>query len=145
MVWVFFAKKKILKNQFITLYPVDIYLCDLGFVSNEYMSNEKIKYLSDNYGLRIDEKSVVIGDAKNKNDLLYLGHFLNDGIDITKDCVSEETYEKNYLEKNNCKFRPLYAGGELFIVVLVTATKDINIGEEILVPYKYIYWKNKGM
>lgn len=131
-----FAKKKILKDEAITFYPVDICLFE-----DKNISEERVQYLFENYALNVNGKTIIVGDSDNIDDLLYVGHMINDGIDINTDCVSEEIYEQNYLEKNNSKFRSLISTTLGFLVTVVVATKDINVGEEIFVPYTYQYWK----
>jgi len=150
-----FATRKIIKNDVVTLYPGDVVTYHPGG-----RSNDPSKIVYDFYGDGLSESSKtshmknrlrykdyknsiissydVIGTPENDKNPAYLGHFINDAVRCTNDERSVLIYTTETLAKANCAFRSI---NDLHIAVI--ATRDIEIGEELYIPYGATYWMER--
>jgi len=64
-----------------------------------------------------------------------MGHFINDGAKTNSSSKSDDIYIIISKNKQNCKF---YCFKELHVAII--ATKDINLGDELFIPYGTHYW-----
>ena len=146
-----FAKTNILKGDLITFYPGDIVKYNPnedghipGHVTmvikskriEEHFDNKSYSdlMLSD-YGFDVNTKYTIIGNPYFRNDLNYVGHFINDGAKSNSTLKSNEIYYKISKIKQNCFF---YSLKDLHIAII--STKNINIGDELFIHYGIGYW-----
>lgn len=148
-----FAIKHIVETEVITLYPADIIeytpfepdaqtgLIKKGVIfgnntskksEEEYKLNHKI---FDDYKCSIISKISIFGCPDNKNNPAYLGHFINDAAKPTKDPRSYPIYMNVVISKQNCMFYSVFD-----TLIAIVATRDIEPGEELFIPYSLDYW-----
>lgn len=144
-----FATKNIKKGQFITIYPVyyifihdkygNRYLIESPIVKQKNLTynHETIKY----YSFYFDEKSFISSDPRIIDDMLFVGHIMNDGIkckSTNENIIRNEkkVYDKISIHKNNCEYKIIKN-----MIIVIVATKDIEMGEELFVKYGFEYWK----
>jgi hypothetical protein len=142
-----FAKVNIKKGDIITFYPCDIlqYYPDknrskdghkVGLICSDDLAT---KYKSNMnhykcYAYDINDSYSIIGFPEINDNPSYLGHICNDGARSHNE-KDKEIYMKVTLIKSNATFHVICD-----CIVAVVAVKDINIDEEILVPYTPGYW-----
>ncbi len=88
------------------------------------------------YNLQVDEQYCIMGCFDIINNTSYLGHMINDGGIIDK---SDKNFDNYYLTSSmnaNCVFTSI-SGLHMAIV----ASKDIEIGQELLITYGKKYWE----
>lgn len=146
-----FAKVNIKEGDIITFYPGDIlqYYPDknrskdghkVGNITYNHMNNELSSIYEKNkdyyncYGFDINDSYSIIGFPEINDNPSYLGHICNDGARSHNE-KDKEIYMKVTLIKSNATFHVICD-----CIVAVVAVKDINIDEEILVPYTPGYW-----
>jgi hypothetical protein len=149
-----FAKKKILKDELITFYPGDIIEytpkadrntdghMGISFYSKRFkkkfadaVNDEKLR--DNDYAYTVNKYYTIIGCQDFKDDANYLGHFINDSLRCesdTKSGIVDYVYASTL--KSNCTF---YRLKDLHVAII--ATKDILIGEELLMTYGPGYWE----
>lgn len=151
-----FATHNISKNEWITCYPGDIveYIpnadrnvpnhvtcCFQSFRFEDKHGKNGYKFNYDAYKFDLDESYSIVGCPDFKDDPNYMGHFINDGAKSNSTAKSDEIYSKITQLKSNCCF---YSMKDLHVAII--ATRDIQIGEELLTSYGCGYWRsyNKG-
>ena len=136
-----FATKNIKVGDLITFYPAD-YIC-YKYKTGEYIiltseiahkAGYKDTDCNFEYCLRVDNNYSVIGDPRICNNNTYIGHLINDGYLPSKTDTSVEYY-LNSSKKSNCCFHSING-----LQMVIIATKDINIGEELYITYGHKYW-----
>jgi len=148
-----FATEQISKGTIITLYPGDLLL--YYFEPNDIQRGKKYGVIPSDHLTSFDEDNIVKDMEKNNlykfdindrfsivghpdliDDPAYLGHICNDG--ARSNCPGDRfIYESISSLKSNASLDNIL---DMFIPVV--ASKDIKIGEEILVSYGYKYWRN---
>lgn len=88
--------------------------------------------------IKIPDNFFLMGDNEFISDSRFLGHMINDPCDFSKGHVDEEKYERELLNKANASVVS-YTNDRRYIYV--GAMRDIEIGEEILVPYGGRFWE----
>ena len=119
-----FANRNILKNELITLYPVDTY-------EDDTIKSSHFKQ----HMYRISNSIIISGD-NSKYSPSYCGHICNDGAMPKDSQESIDLYEKISILKTNANIIILNES-----VIAVIATKDININNEVLLNYGISRWK----
>jgi len=147
-----FAKQKINKGELITIYPAHSISIHPGGHSNpgvlgllksdlaEERELEFTKTIRKCYAFDVNQHYVIYGHPDLTDNPAFLGHMINDGAKghSTKTVHNQKymmLYAKVSLALRNAKFELI--GG---LCVGVVATKEINIGDEVLVTYDYPYW-----
>lgn len=150
-----FAKKKIMKDELITFYPGDIIEytskgnrrvngCEvIAFSSKRFKKQfgdvtlNDNKYRDNDYSFIVNKYYSIIGCPDFKEDANYLGHFINDRIKC-ESSAQPDIVNYMYLStsKSNCMF---YCLKHLHVAII--ATKNIEIGEELLTTYGPGYWE----
>ena len=117
-----FAKNDILKDELITFYPgisVETYSHPFKNHFGENIKKEReSRSLINEYTYDLDKNYRIIGSPYFKKDTNYLGHFINDGVQL----------------KTNCRF---YHLKDLHVAMI--ATKNIKKDEEfisLIIPNK---------
>ena len=152
-----FAKTKIFKGELITFFPADVieYKPDGDKIINNKKTyifssmrfektNGKVKhnefnrkkYRDLNYSYQIDEFYKIYSTSYFNSDPNYLGHFINDGAKSNSSNKSNDIYNKISDLKSNCK----YYNFENNLHIAIISTRDIEIGEELLITYGCNYW-----
>ena len=152
-----FAKTKIMKGELITFFPADIieFKPDGDKIINNKKTyiissqrfektNGKIKhnefnrkkYRDLNYSYQIDEFYKIYSTSYFNFDTNYLGHFINDGAKSNSCEKSDKIYSNISQLKSNCK----YYNFENNLHIAIISTRDIDIGEELLITYGSKYW-----
>jgi hypothetical protein len=146
-----FALKKILKNELITFYPCHGLKTNNThqiITVNKKYTQENIQniFISD-YSFNFSNGYITYGDKNEYENLNCVGHMVNDAVSydiIKKIKESDNTYENlirygiNSITKSNSEFI------EVGTYIALIANKDINIGDEILAQYGYLYWKTQN-
>jgi hypothetical protein len=83
----------------------------------------------------------IYGHPNLTNDPAFLGHMINDGAKghSTTDLHNQKDkvlYDKVSHILGNAEFYPVVG-----LCCVILATKEIHIGEEVLVSYGYSYWE----
>lgn len=143
-----FAKIPIKKGDLITFYPCDV----LEFTPNKdrhvpghsTAKFESLRYSKafknippdNDYAFEIDKYYTIVGEKSFTDNPNYLGHLINDGAKCPKDKRGFDIYQQVSFIKSNCKFQVLKEGLHIAII----ATKDIDIDQELFIPYGVSYW-----
>jgi hypothetical protein len=147
-----FAKKKVSKGELITVYPAHYVSVHpeghsnpgafglMGSALAERSGSILTEIMRRSYSFDVTDHYVIYGHPDLIDDPVFLGHMINDGAKghSTKtnyDQKDSSVYDKVSLALSNAEFELL--GG---LCVCVVATKEINIGDEVLVTYGYPYW-----
>ncbi len=153
-----FAKENIKKGTIITLYPPHyVVLYPDGRISenngmvtkrvwkSNIVENNNLEYNDAQhipYEFMIDENFSICGDRQLINDMNFVGHMSNDGVNYSfKNDYNKKDlnlYTKLDIKKNNSKIDII---DDIYVVIITT--KDINIDDEILTRYGYDYWMRK--
>lgn len=88
--------------------------------------------------IKIPGNFYLMGDDEYISDSRLLGHMVNDPCDFSKGKPDHIKYEKELLQKANASVVS-YKDDRRY--VYIGAMRDIEIGEEILVPYGGRYWE----
>lgn len=142
-----FAKVNIKEGEIITFYPCDVLAFypdknkskdghKVGLICSEELSN---KYKSNInhykcYAYDVNDSYSIIGFPEINDNPSYLGHICNDGARGHSE-KDKDIYNTVTSIKTNARFKVICD-----CIVVVVAVKDINIDEEILVPYTHSYW-----
>lgn len=119
-----FATREIKRKEIITLYPANI-RNNIPIEFRDYIYNYK--------------NISIAGNPKIYDDTTYLGHMINDA----SNSPIQEQYGAEVIKSSNSVFHNvLYSNGKLAYVVVV-ASKNITIGQEILTPYGCQYWSRR--
>lgn len=148
-----FAKGNISVGDVITLYPGDLLLyyfeqnseqrgLKYGIIPSDHLTSfdesNIVKDMEKNnlYKFDINDRFSIVGHPDLIDDPAYLGHICNDG--ARSNCPGDRfIYESISTLKANASLDNIL---DMFIPIV--ASKDIKIGEEILVSYGYKYWRN---
>jgi hypothetical protein len=95
---------------------------------------ENNKDYYDCYAYDINDSYSIIGFPEINVNPSYLGHICNDGARGHSE-KDKDIYNTVTSIKSNARFKIICD-----CIVAVVAVKDINIDEEILVPYTHGYW-----
>lgn len=132
-----FATKNICVNEVITLYPFHLTLNNEGSI---VVNNTNLGVISSNdydrYIYRISNDLMIAGLPQIKNNMTYVGHMINDN----SNSKFKASYEREAFEKSNCSFVKIIDYTNECVFVVVVAITDIQIGEELFVPYGHEYW-----
>ena len=136
-----FAKEDIKKDSIITLYPM--HQIGTRVQGNEWViqSHPNATGIYKDYSLCVNDDLRIYGDPSLTSNSMFLGHMINDpAIDISEPDTMK--FVVRYLI--SCKLR----GNASFHRfedpwVGIRAVRDINKGEEILVPYSLPYWAER--
>ena len=136
-----FAKKSILKNSIITLYPVNFFYFrgkheKGGLLLSTY--DIKPNFIPFEYSIMLNENIIVCGDPNIKNNNNYLGHIINDGFKLIDN--NEEIYTTISNKRKNAIIAPMKSDLPIFLTVV--ASRDIEKDEEIFTSYGIEYWRN---
>jgi hypothetical protein len=144
-----FATQPINSGDIITFYPGDhvAYMPNkdrktAGHVQVRMASGrarargETTAQLDNAYTYDLNRNFSIQGDPGFTDDPNYLGHMINDGARANSNPKSHAVYIACSTAKANCGFARMDAG----LAVAMRATRDIAVGEEILVPYGIGYW-----
>lgn len=88
----------------------------------------------------VSEKTLLMGDPKMSVDTRFLAHFINDPCIFTPG-MTELDYEGQIVNSFNACIIRYNAEPR---ILYVTAYKNIEIGDEILIPYGWNYWSTFG-
>jgi hypothetical protein len=88
--------------------------------------------------IKIDKDFYLVGDDQYIADHRFLGHLVNDPCDFSKGKIDSIMYEQEIIQKANSSVIS-YDKDRRFIYL--SATKTIEIDEEVLVPYGCRYWE----
>ena len=155
-----FATQNIPKNRIITFYPANaVFLYDNQNEKSNYICPnntkdflENIDYYKEYYTLggscKLFDEYGLTADPNKKDNSLFLGHLLNDGIgNLFKDISYNDLHTnpsiynqifKQYQNSNNVN-----ANLELldeFPIGFIVSNKNIKKGEELLTFYDIPYW-----
>ena len=145
-----FATKDIEKNTIVTFYPAHCikYNDEKDNIgrNKHIFPVKKFFEVDNNYTINVNETYSIIGDPKNVNNPLLLGHMINDSQSLKIE-INNETLEniKNkiseYLLKsnNNCMTVHNKESG----ICYIKTTKNIKKDEELLMSYQFPYWLSK--
>lgn len=142
-----FAKRKIQKGDIITFYfpyflnydhekNADIIIPILSrrtFEKDQSSFNNLFKST-----IKIPDNFYLMGDDEFISDSRFLGHMANDPCDFKSGSVDSTKYESEILDKANASVVS-YTNDRRYIYI--GAMRDIEIDEEILVPYGGRYWE----
>jgi hypothetical protein len=135
-----FAKRNIMEDELLTLYPGDIIECHDAFIYGSHLKNKFIRsvkldpYCLNDYSIVFNSSYNIIGNPNLIEDPAYIGHICNDGV-INPCSKSKQIYEEESAEKGNAKFVRI-KNCHLALV----STRNINEDDEIFVKYGYSYW-----
>lgn len=147
-----FAKQKINKGELITIYPAHYVSVrpgghdnpgSLGCIGSSLVERKGLvltETIRSFYAFDVTEHYVIYGHPDLIDNPAFLGHMINDGAKghSTKATHNQKellVYTKVSLALSNSKFQVV--GG---LCVVIVATKEIQIGDEVLVTYGYSYW-----
>lgn len=155
-----FATKNIPKNKIVTFYPGNAVICyENDEEKSQYICSdndnflENFEYYKEYYtfagSCKLFGDYGLIGDPNIKNNSLYMGHLLNDGIgnlfhnisynNIHKDPeISRNIFKqyKNQIGKINCDLELL----DDLPIAFIVSKNNINKGDELLTFYDIPYW-----
>jgi hypothetical protein len=144
-----FATKKIKEGEIITFY-FPFYLeyvskDDKGIILTPVISKRQYNKDNENDLLTMRKSAINIsngffltGDNEYIGDTRFLGHIANDPCDFSSGNVDFVHYESEIIKKANSSIVS-YTNDRRF--VYLAAIKEINIGDEILVPYGARFWQ----
>lgn len=147
-----FAKQKISKGELITIYPAHFVGIHpggcrnpgcLGMMNSTLAEKHGMKpteFVRTSYTFDVSYHYTICGHPHLIDNPAFLGHMINDGAKghSTRTMRNQKdllVYNKVSLALRNAEF--ISIGGSC---VLIVATKEIYIEEEILVSYGYSYW-----
>lgn len=135
-----FAAVDCKEGDLLTCYPGDVLLTKYGFTpSPEEMGitdDKELRDLLGRYCIGVTDKYSIMALPQLDNDMAYVGHFINDGIENPPTTIEGlKLYMEEAPSKANAEFFPLE---NLHMVAI--ATRDIPNGEEICVHYGPVYW-----
>jgi len=142
-----FAKRDFKEGEVITFYPAHYVLetktkKDGSDKTTIVQLNSDVTDINDNirnrYTYNVFAGLSICGDPKMKQDMTFVGHIVNDGLQ-SKSIRYNEKEEQIYNEVSTVKNNSCYMDVKRMCVCIV-ATRDILKDEEILVSYSYKYW-----
>jgi len=140
-----FATKAFKKDSFVAVYPSHMVGTELdgervAWMCNREYTMEYVNKLSKDYGRKI-MGGVIAGDPALLED--GLGHMVNDGAS-SRSPADVEVYKRINKAKENVI--PHILSGLPYDIqeatVFMRATRDIEIGEELLYSYGAAYWSD---
>tara|TARA_B100001113_G_scaffold75682_1_gene59082 strand:+ start:115 stop:921 length:807 start_codon:yes stop_codon:yes gene_type:complete len=158
-----FAKAKISKGVCVTLYPChacrlnptgiapgneknipQMFLHSVDETPQPWLGSlEEFEAEFSDYGYEVDDYLQIYGDKNERGSTEYLGHMINDvckPVPLEKRCYkSDGIYVELSKLGRNCKFSLLPNYSETTLVAIL-ATREIEAGEELLIPYGLQYW-----
>lgn len=91
--------------------------------------------------IKISENMLLIGDDQYYSDSRFVGHMVNDAcIFPEKGKITFHEYEDQITKRSNVEVVPFNVDRRFICLI---ANRDIDVNEEILVPYGCNYWDDK--
>jgi hypothetical protein len=140
-----FTMKAFKKDAFVTVYPshmVGVYLDSerVAWICNREYTMEYVNKLGKDYGQKIMD-GFIAGDPALLEE--GLGHMVNDGA-RSRSPADVDVYK--YISKEKENVIPHVLSGLPYdireVTVLMRATRDIEVGEELLYSYGAKYWSD---
>lgn len=148
-----FATNKINAGTIISFYPVDGYNEDNSLnykVADNWVHVDGANM--ENHSCTLNENLKIVADPNRTENKMLLGHMFNDSVGntfkgevknaltaLTTHEIENGIYEYYIRSNNNCKLKI----NELYGIIYIITTSDIEKDEELTFSYSPLYWFNR--